>query len=66
MIILGDGALQTVGDFEFDGDVLCAEFDRNGKLKDCGGAKASLIKYKGKTILDSTVRQKIDININIQ
>ena len=64
VILLGDGRLQTVGDFEFDGDMLCAEFDLNGKLIDCSAAQASLIKYQGRTILDSTVRHKIDSHIN--
>ena len=60
LILLGNGYLQTVGDFEFDGDMLCAEFDLNGKLVDCSAAQASLIKYQGETILDATVRHKID------
>jgi hypothetical protein len=64
-VVLGDGQLKTVGDFEFDGDMLYAEFDLDGRLVDCSGAKCSLIKYKGKTILDSTVRQKVDCNINL-
>ena len=65
VILLGDGTLQTVGDYEFDGDMLCAEFDLNGKLVDCCAAKASLIKYKGQTLLDSTVRRKVDSNNNL-
>ena len=65
-ILLGDGRLQTEGDFEFDGDMLCAEFDRNGKLIDCRAAQASLIKYQGRVILDSIVRQKIDRDHNMQ
>ena len=60
IILLGDGTLQTMGDFEFDGDMLSAEFDQDGKLIDCCAAKASLIKYQGQTLLDSTVRHKID------
>jgi hypothetical protein len=65
LILLGSGRMQTVGGFEFDGDMLCAEFDRSGTLIDCSGVQASLIKYQGKTILDSTVRQKIDSHINL-
>jgi hypothetical protein len=60
LILFGDGSMQTLGDFEFDGDMLCAEYDLNGTLIDCSAAKASLIRYKGKTILDSIVRHKID------
>ena len=60
VILLGNGTLQTVGEYEFDGDMLCAECDLCGKLIDCCAAKASLIKYKGQTLLDSTVRHKID------
>ena len=60
IILLGDGTLKTIGDFEFDGDMLYAKFDLNGKLIECCAAKASLIKYQGQTLLDSTVRQKID------
>jgi hypothetical protein len=66
VILLGDGQVRTIGDFEFDGEMLCAEFDRNGTLIDCSGTHASLIKYQGKTILDSMVRQKIDSHINLQ
>ena len=66
VILLGDGQVQTVGDFEFDGEMLYAQFDANGTLVDCSGAQASLIKYQGKTILDSTVRQKIDCHVNLQ
>ncbi len=66
VILLGDGRLQTVGDFEFDGDMLCAEYDLKGKMIDCSAAKASLIKYKGKTLLDSIVRKKIDSSRNMQ
>ncbi|MCF7974968.1 MAG: heparinase II/III family protein [Phycisphaerae bacterium] len=60
IILLGDGTLKTMGDFEFDGDMLCAEFDLKGNLIDCSAAQASLIKYQGQTLLDSTVRHKID------
>ena len=66
IILLGDGTLQTIGEYEFDGDMLCAEFDLNGNLVDCSAAKASLIKYKGRTILDSTVRHKIDSSKKVQ
>jgi hypothetical protein len=66
IILLGHGMLQTVGDFEFDGDMLSAEFDQNGKLIDCCAAKASLVKYKGQTLLDSMVRHKIDSSNNKQ
>ena len=60
IIVLGDGTLQTVGDFEFDGDMLSAEFDQNGEMIECFAAKASLIKYQGQKLLDSMVRHKID------
>ncbi|TWU36471.1 Heparin-sulfate lyase precursor [Novipirellula aureliae] len=60
VILLGDGTPQTIGDFEFDAEMLCAEFDADGKLADCSAAKASLIKYQGQTILDATVRHKVD------
>jgi hypothetical protein len=66
VILLGKGHLRAVGDFEFDGDMLCAAFDRHGKLMDCSAAQASLIKYKEETILDSTVRQKMDSHTQIQ
>jgi hypothetical protein len=66
VILLGDGTLQTIGEYEFDGDMLCAEFDLNGNLVDCSAAKASLIKYRGRTLLDSTVRHKIDSSNKMQ
>ncbi|MDB4516404.1 heparinase II/III family protein [Crocinitomicaceae bacterium] len=66
LIILGDGSLQTAGDFEFDGDMLCAEFDPKCKLIHCSGAQASLIKYQGRTILDATIRHKLDSHIQMQ
>lgn len=66
MILLGNGQLQTLGDFEFDGDMLCARFDPDGKLIDCSAAQASLIKYAGHTILDSSIRQKLDSTTRIQ
>ena len=45
--------------------MLLAEFDASGKLIRCCGAKTSLIKYQGKTILDSTIRHKIDSSNNM-
>ncbi len=60
VILLGDGNHQIIGDFEFDGDMLLAQYDLNGKLLDCHAAQASLIRHKGKTLLDSTIRHKID------
>lgn len=66
VILLGDGKNQTVGEFEFDGEMLLAEFDGNGKLVDCCGAKTSLIKYQGKTLLDATVRHKTDSSVNLK
>ena len=51
---------------EFDGEMLLAEFDGSGKLVDCCGAKASLITYQGKTILDATIRHKVDSANNLQ
>ncbi|MBN1361105.1 MAG: alginate lyase family protein [Sedimentisphaerales bacterium] len=62
VILLGSGRLQTVGEFEFDGEMLCAEFDLEGALRRCSAARASLIKHKDKTLLDSTARHKIDIS----
>lgn len=66
LILLGNGHLQALADFEFDGDMLCAELDGNGTLVDCSGSQVSLIKYKEKTILDSTVRHKIDSHNSLQ
>jgi Heparinase II/III N-terminus/Heparinase II/III-like protein len=65
-IVLGDGTRKTVGNYEFDGEMLCVEYDRNGKLIECSAAKASLIKVEGQTLLDSTVRHKIDSSDNVQ
>lgn len=59
-IIFSDGMQKTIGGFDFDGRMLCAEFDRDGKLVTCSAAGASLIRCKGKTLLDSVVRHKID------
>lgn len=64
-ILLGDGGMQAVGDFEFDGDMLCAEFNPEGELLNCSGAQASFIAYKGKTLLDNTVRHKVDGHIDM-
>lgn len=66
LILLGDGSVQTVGDFEFDGEMLLAEFDSNGTLIDCSGAKASLIKHQGRTIFDATIRHKVDSSGNVK
>jgi hypothetical protein len=66
VILLGNGTLRTVGDFEFDGDMLCAEFDSSGKLVHCSAAQASLVKHKGKTIRDATIRHKVDCSNRLQ
>jgi hypothetical protein len=60
LILFSDGKETKQGDFEFDGEVLCARFDRRGSLKSCAGAQTSSIKYQGKTLLDSVKRAKID------
>ncbi len=60
LIIFSDGSDRKVGDFEFDGEMLCVQFDSKGQLVECGGARVSRIVYKGKVLLDSVVRQKID------
>jgi len=64
IILLGNGTLQTVGNYEFDGEMLCVEYDLNGKLIECSAAKTSLVKVKGQTLLDSIVRHKIDSSNN--
>ena len=66
VILLGDGSVQTMGDFEFDGEMLLAEFDAGGRLVDCSGAKTSLIRYQGETLLDATVRHKLDRSVNLK
>ncbi|HUX59345.1 MAG TPA: alginate lyase family protein [Bacteroidales bacterium] len=60
LIIFSDGSEKTVGDFQFDGEMLCAQFDAQNNLVNCYGAKTSKISYKGKTVLDSVIRHKID------
>lgn len=62
LIIFSDNSDRKVGDFEFDGEMLCARFDSKGQLVECGGAKTSKIVYRGNVLLDSLVRQKIDSN----
>jgi len=59
-IALGDGSITRSRDFEFDGDALCASFDPAGKLADFFSARASLVRYQGKVLLDSVQRVKID------
>jgi len=59
-IAFGDGAFTSAGEFEFDGEALCAKFDRTGGLADLFGARASMIRYQGKVLLDSVQRVKID------
>ncbi|HVM61338.1 MAG TPA: alginate lyase family protein [Verrucomicrobiae bacterium] len=60
LILFSDGSETKQGDFEFDGEVLCARFDNRGRLTTCSGAHTSLINYKGKRLLDSVGRMKID------
>lgn len=60
LIVFSDGTDRKVGDFEFDGEMLCVRFDSKGQPAECGGARASRIVYQGKALLDSVVRQKID------
>jgi hypothetical protein len=66
LIIFSDGSQKTFGDFQFDGEMLCAQFDSRNRMVRCGGAKASRIIYRGKKILDSVVRKKIDSINNIK
>ncbi len=66
LIVFSDGSEKTYGDFQFDGELLCAHFDFHNKLVSCYGAKASQIIYRKKKILDSVVRKKIDSVNNIQ
>ena len=65
LIIFSDGSEKLYEGFQFDGEMLCAQFDSKNKLKSCYGAKASKINYKGKKILDSVIRHKIDSVNNI-
>ena len=60
LIVLSDGSDKTVGDFSFDGQMLCARFDAAGRLAECFGAKTSRIVYQGKVFLDAVVRDKSD------
>jgi hypothetical protein len=39
LIILSDGSNKIAGDFEFDGQMLCARFDTAGRLAKCFGPK---------------------------
>jgi hypothetical protein len=59
-IAFGDGVLTSSGEFEFDGEALCARFDPSGALADFFGAKVSTIRYRGKPLLDSVQRVKVD------
>jgi hypothetical protein len=60
LIVFSDGSEQRFGDFEFDGQMLCAKYDAEDKLIACCGAKTSRILYQGEVLLDSVIRQKID------
>jgi hypothetical protein len=60
-IAFGDGGHSSSREFEFDGEALCARFDA-GTLSDLFGAKASMIRYQGKLLLDSVQRVKVDSN----
>ena len=60
LIIFSDGSEKTYGDFVFDGEMLCAQFDLKNKLVDCFAARASRIIYQGEVLLDSVKRHKID------
>lgn len=60
LIILSDGSDKIAGDFEFDGQMLCARFDTAGRLAKCFGAKTSRIVYRGSVLLDAVVRHKTD------
>ncbi|GAB5552948.1 MAG: heparinase II/III family protein [Saprospiraceae bacterium] len=62
-IIFADGQEKEVGDFSFDGEMLCAQFNQDGMLQDCFCAKTSRIIYKGETLLNAVVRNKIDASI---
>jgi len=66
LIVFSDGSERTYGDFQFDGELLCAQFDSQNNLMSCYGARTSKIRYKGKTILDSVIRHKIDSVNNIK
>lgn len=63
LIILAEGQGRTWRDFEFDGELLCAQFDKDGSLKECSGVKTSKITYQGKTLLDALVRNKSEVEI---
>jgi hypothetical protein len=62
LAIFSDGAETKFGDFEFDGEILCARHDRGGALVDCFGAQTSSISYRGRQILNSVKRVKVDVD----
>ena len=62
LIIFSDGSEAKFGDFEFDGEVLCARYDRGGVLVDCFGAGISMINYQGRSVVNSVKRVKVDID----
>ena len=64
-IILADGQGKSWGNLEFDGEMLCARFDKDGILKEISGAKTSRIIYRGETLLDKTVRLKDDTTVSV-
>ncbi|MCE5186353.1 MAG: heparinase II/III family protein [Planctomycetaceae bacterium] len=59
-ILLPDGTDKKVGNFEFDGQMLCTAFGAGGKLIDCFAAGASRISYMGEVLLDSVIRHKVN------
>jgi hypothetical protein len=61
LIVFSDGRVNRFGDFEFDGEVFCARYDRAGAVVDCGGAKTSLIRNQGRLVLDSVQPVKVDV-----
>ncbi len=62
LIVFSDAPLTRFGDFEFDGPVFCARYDPSGTAVECFGARTSLVRYRGRTLLDSTVRHKLDLD----
>lgn len=60
VLIFSDQPETKRHEFEFDGPLLCAKYDRKGNLIECYGVQTSRIVHQGRILLDSVIRHKMD------
>lgn len=65
LIILAEEGGRTWENFDYDGEMLCAQFDLKGKLMEVSGVKTSRITYKGEILLEALARNKDDITLKL-